>query len=140
MKKQRGRPKKASVEEVQVKEASQLFSHLQRCRASVSTGVIPADWGAVDVPMTFSRDDVPPLPAAGKEPSIDVVPPEVRVRLPSVTRILSETMAPESRAALDAWKERMISELGLDVFQKMQKGSVHLNVYPLFSFTFHLFF
>jgi len=44
------------------------------------------------------------------------------IKFPSVTRILSQTMSPESKLALEAWKKRMIEKLGQDGFQMHQKG------------------
>lgn len=40
--------------------------------------------------------------------------------LPSVSQILKETMPPERKKALQDWEERMIAEMGLENFMKMQ--------------------
>lgn len=42
--------------------------------------------------------------------------------MPSVTRILSDTMSPESRAALLRWQRRMEAELGMEGFQKLKRS------------------
>jgi len=44
------------------------------------------------------------------------------IKFPSVTKILTQTMSPESKLALEAWKERMIEKLGEHGFQMHQKG------------------
>lgn len=47
--------------------------------------------------------------------------PETK-KFPSVTRILTQTMPPESKVALEAWKERMVKKLGPEGFEMYQKG------------------
>ncbi|XP_025163072.1 mitochondrial genome maintenance exonuclease 1 isoform X2 [Harpegnathos saltator] len=44
------------------------------------------------------------------------------IKFPSVTRILTHTMSPESKLALDAWKKRMTEKLGKEGFDKYQKA------------------
>jgi len=44
------------------------------------------------------------------------------IKFPSVTKILTQTMSPESKLALEAWKERMIKKLGQEGFELHQKG------------------
>ncbi|XP_011063730.1 PREDICTED: mitochondrial genome maintenance exonuclease 1-like [Acromyrmex echinatior] len=44
------------------------------------------------------------------------------LKFPSVTKILSRTMSPESKLALEAWKERMIKKLGQEGFEMHQKA------------------
>lgn len=44
------------------------------------------------------------------------------MKFPSVTKILSQTMSPESKLALEAWKERMIKKLGQEGFETHQKA------------------
>ncbi|KAH0946090.1 hypothetical protein HN011_007935 [Eciton burchellii] len=44
------------------------------------------------------------------------------IKFPSVTKILTQTMSPESKLALEAWKERMIEKLGEHGFQMHQKA------------------
>lgn len=44
------------------------------------------------------------------------------IKFPSITKILSQTMSPESKLALEAWKERMINNLGQEGFEMHQKG------------------
>ncbi|XP_012229763.1 uncharacterized protein [Linepithema humile] len=44
------------------------------------------------------------------------------IKFPSVTRILTETMPLESKLALEAWKKRMINQLGQEGFEKYQKA------------------
>ena len=46
------------------------------------------------------------------------------VKLPSVTKILDETMPKERKIALENWKKRMIENMGLDNFNKMQKETL----------------
>ena len=46
------------------------------------------------------------------------------VKLPSVTKILDETMPKERKIALENWKKRMIENMGLDNFNKMQKDTL----------------
>ena len=132
MKKRVGRPKKIT-EETTVEEVNTLVAHLTRCRVSVSSGVLPDNWDAEKVPLVFNRQDISSI--VGDKIQTEIMPPETRVKLPSVTRILSETMSPESRAALDAWKERMVNELGLEGFQKMQKG---IDEFSFLSISFFL--
>jgi len=44
------------------------------------------------------------------------------IRLPSVTRILSDTMSDSAKAALEQWKQKMIAQLGEEGFQIFNKG------------------
>lgn len=44
------------------------------------------------------------------------------IRFPSVSRILTQTMSPESKLALEVWKSRMIEKLGKEGFDIHQKG------------------
>lgn len=44
------------------------------------------------------------------------------ITYPSVTKILMQSMSPESKLALEAWKERMIEKLGQEGFEMHQKG------------------
>lgn len=44
-------------------------------------------------------------------------------KFPSVTKVLTYTMSPESKQALEAWKERMIKQLGQEGFNKYQRGT-----------------
>lgn len=45
-----------------------------------------------------------------------------KLHIPSVTRILNKTMSEVSRLNLELWKQRMITELGIDGFEKYSKG------------------
>lgn len=49
-----------------------------------------------------------------------------KVVFPSVTKILSETMSDESKAALERWKKNMIAELGEQGFFIFNKGTSHI--------------
>ncbi|XP_011882609.1 PREDICTED: mitochondrial genome maintenance exonuclease 1-like isoform X2 [Vollenhovia emeryi] len=55
-------------------------------------------------------------------------------KFPSVTKILTQTMSPESKLALEAWKERMIKKLGQEGFEMHKKAlledgaSLHLCI------------
>lgn len=44
------------------------------------------------------------------------------IKFPSVTKILTQTMSPASKLALEAWKQRMIKKLGQEGFEMHQKG------------------
>ncbi|XP_012524759.1 mitochondrial genome maintenance exonuclease 1 [Monomorium pharaonis] len=44
------------------------------------------------------------------------------IKFPSVTKILTQTLSPESKLALEAWKERMIKKLGQEGFEEYQKA------------------
>ncbi|KYM85136.1 Uncharacterized protein C20orf72 [Atta colombica] len=44
------------------------------------------------------------------------------LKFPSVTKILTQTMSPESKLALEAWKKRMIEKLGQEGFEMHQKA------------------
>lgn len=48
---------------------------------------------------------------------------------PSVTKILSQTMAPEARAALEKWKQDKIAELGVEGFERFNKGIFHFHIF-----------
>lgn len=50
------------------------------------------------------------------------------IKFPSVTKILAQTMPLESKLALEAWKEKMIKELGPEGFEMHQKG-IQLNYF-----------
>lgn len=54
------------------------------------------------------------------------------IKFPSVTKILTQTMPLESKLALEAWKERMIKELGPEGFEMHQKG-IQLNYFANFK-------
>ncbi|KAL0114093.1 hypothetical protein PUN28_011425 [Cardiocondyla obscurior] len=43
-------------------------------------------------------------------------------KFPSVTKILTQTMSPESKLALEAWRKRMIEKLGKEGFEMHQKA------------------
>lgn len=45
------------------------------------------------------------------------------VKFPSVTKILTHTMSPESKLALETWKKGMIEQLGQEGFDRYQKGN-----------------
>lgn len=76
--------------------------------------------------------NLPSFPIMGSKPesstqsteilSISAIDDPETIKFPSVTRILSQTMPLESKLALEAWKERMIKELGQEGFEKHQKG------------------
>ena len=51
-----------------------------------------------------------------------------RVNLPSVSKILKETMPPERKTALEVWEERMKAELGLDGFLKMHEDTLQRGI------------
>lgn len=44
------------------------------------------------------------------------------IGFPSVTKILTQTMSPESKLALEIWKEKLISKLGKEGFEMHQKA------------------
>lgn len=44
------------------------------------------------------------------------------IGFPSITKILTQTMPPESKLALEIWKEKLISKLGKEGFEMHQKG------------------
>ncbi|XP_011165126.1 mitochondrial genome maintenance exonuclease 1 [Solenopsis invicta] len=56
------------------------------------------------------------------------------IKFPSITKILMQTLSPESKLALEAWKERMIKKLGQEGFEVHQKAlledgtSLHLCI------------
>ena len=47
-----------------------------------------------------------------------------KVHLPSVTKIIKETMSEESKRNLKAWEDRMIAQMGIDNFNKMVKQTL----------------
>ena len=55
-------------------------------------------------------------------------------KLPSVRKILNETMPKESKIALAKWKENMIDKLGEEGFEKYSKGKLRINF--LFGFMY----
>lgn len=51
-------------------------------------------------------------------------------KLPSVTKILENTMSPESREALEKWRQEKIAELGPEEFEKFYQGMWNfLNIF-----------
>lgn len=53
----------------------------------------------------------------------NIIPKEnLPAKLPSVTKILSDTMPPESKIALERWERDMIAELGYEGFMKLKQG------------------
>ncbi|CAG0916421.1 unnamed protein product [Notodromas monacha] len=97
-----------------------LVAALTECSTCVSEGRMPTEvtTGRVKMPLVWDLE----LKRASDSVDgfKDVVSSKVK-SLPSVTKVLSATMSPESRAALDAWKQRMIAELGEDGFARMQQ-------------------
>lgn len=49
---------------------------------------------------------------------------EEYTKLPSVTKILATSMSEEAKAALEKWKQTKIEELGLEGFEKFNRGNI----------------
>ena len=49
-------------------------------------------------------------------------PSKTKIRLPSVTRILTDTMPPEQKAILERWEAKMKTELGEDGFARYKNS------------------
>ncbi|KAL6422325.1 hypothetical protein ACFW04_010586 [Cataglyphis niger] len=91
-----------------------------------------------DVPSNFERlpdiiiKNLPSFPIMGSEQKSFTQLTEVlsisghndpeTIKFPSVTKILAQTMPLESKLALEAWKEKMIKELGPEGFEMHQKA------------------
>ena len=58
-----------------------------------------------------------------KQPSISL-PADVAKYVPSVSKIISETMSEENAKVLEIWKARMIKKLGWSGFQKYQNETL----------------
>jgi len=43
-------------------------------------------------------------------------------RIPSVTKVLSDTKSEDDKLVLEKWKQKMILKLGLSGFEEYQKG------------------
>lgn len=57
-------------------------------------------------------------------------------KLPSVRKIIEETMPSERKTILNTWKKKMISKLGEDGFEKYRQGKYILNVSGLSCFDY----
>ena len=55
--------------------------------------------------------------------------PEELKYIPSVTKILKETMSVENKLRLQIWEEKMIRHMGRDAFDEMQKFILLLSSY-----------
>lgn len=44
---------------------------------------------------------------------------------PSVTSILSETKSESAKFVLERWKRKMVAQLGVEGFEKYQKGTLY---------------
>ena len=51
-------------------------------------------------------------------------PSKTNIRLPSVTRVLSDTMPPEQKAILERWEAKMKAELGEDGFARYKSSEL----------------
>jgi len=91
-----------------------------------------------DMPSNFERlpdiiiKNLPSFPIMGSKQEFPTQSTEIlsisgrddlkTIKFPSVTKILMQTMSPESKLALEAWKERMIKKLGQEGFEIHQKA------------------
>uniref|UniRef100_A0A2K6F1H6 Mitochondrial genome maintenance exonuclease 1 n=1 Tax=Propithecus coquereli TaxID=379532 RepID=A0A2K6F1H6_PROCO len=81
---------------------------------------VPQNWFPIFNPERHVKPDT-------SDPSIPLKIPLQRNVVPSVTRILQETMTKRQFFYLERWKQRMILELGENGFKEYTSSSVWLN-------------
>uniref|UniRef100_A0A2K5IGV5 Mitochondrial genome maintenance exonuclease 1 n=1 Tax=Colobus angolensis palliatus TaxID=336983 RepID=A0A2K5IGV5_COLAP len=81
---------------------------------------VPQNWFPIFNP---ERSDKP----NASDPSVPLKIPLQRNVIPSVTRVLQQTMTKQQVFWLERWKQRMILELGEDGFKEYNSSSVWLN-------------
>ncbi|XP_056148085.1 mitochondrial genome maintenance exonuclease 1 [Lampris incognitus] len=73
-------------------------------------------------PFLSGRGTVPAASEPGPPTRVLLERGPGRSAVPSVTRILQQTMSPEQRFHLQRWKKRMVAELGEDGFEEYTKN------------------
>ncbi|XP_038607699.1 mitochondrial genome maintenance exonuclease 1 [Tachyglossus aculeatus] len=77
---------------------------------------VPRNW----IPLVDPEREASPIPL--QDSSLPLKIPLQKSKIPSVTRVLQQTMPPEQAFYLERWKRRMILELGEDGFAEYTKN------------------
>ncbi|OQV11930.1 putative Mitochondrial genome maintenance exonuclease 1 [Hypsibius exemplaris] len=134
-------PKKAAVPKVPIQIVREETTPLEEVRPRASTSV---GFQFVELKKEGDLKALPQAPMMNKlrpdyleEPNSITLPGTVALRIcpealigqalapekyPAVTTVLDVTMPPESRARLDLWKARKITELGVEGFKLYQQN------------------
>ncbi|NWR89379.1 MGME1 exonuclease, partial [Furnarius figulus] len=97
-------------------EDNLLYGPLDKHRHPVKDGTkTPKNW----VPLINPNKRIPPLNSDSNLPRKIMLQ---KTKMPSVTRILQETLSPQQVFYLERWKQKMIAELGKDGFEEYTKN------------------
>ncbi|NWR38501.1 MGME1 exonuclease, partial [Tachuris rubrigastra] len=106
----------AQTPETLFEEDNFLYGPLDKHRPLVKAGTkTPKNW----VPLINPNKKISPLNSDSNLPRKITLQ---KVKMPSVTHILQQTLSPQQVFYLERWKQKMIGELGKDGFAKYTKN------------------
>ncbi|NWH78254.1 MGME1 exonuclease, partial [Piaya cayana] len=106
----------AQTPETIFEEDNLLYGPPDKCRPPVGAETkTPRKW----IPLINSNKRITPL---NSDSSLPLKIPLQKTKMPSVTRILQQTISPQQAFYLERWKQKMILELGKDGFAEYTKN------------------
>lgn len=110
----------AQTPETILEEDNLLYGPRDKHRPTVKAEIkTPKNW----VPLINPNKSIPLL---NSESNLPMKISLQKTKMPSVTRILQQTMSPQQAFYLERWKQKMIQELGKDGFAEYTKSkSIH---------------